>query len=135
MFMVYVDDRILIDPDKEKVFKATLDMQAKFEVQDKGDLCDYLGVKVNLYTIMRSRRELLKSTELELPHPVSNMISFVHESTTSKRCIFKLLRFGDCKHLERKLKAQRQLAAGDDNTCISNHFPKVVKWQPGIPEV
>jgi Reverse transcriptase (RNA-dependent DNA polymerase) len=47
MFMVYVDDGILIDPDKEKVSKAMLDMQARFEVQDEGDLSDYLGFKVS----------------------------------------------------------------------------------------
>jgi Reverse transcriptase (RNA-dependent DNA polymerase) len=35
-FMVYVDDGILIDPDKEKVESALLNLQSKFEVQDEG---------------------------------------------------------------------------------------------------
>jgi hypothetical protein len=44
--MVYVDDGILIDPDKEKIESALKYLQSKFEVQDKGDLLDCLGVKV-----------------------------------------------------------------------------------------
>jgi Reverse transcriptase (RNA-dependent DNA polymerase) len=46
-FMVYVDDGILIDPDKEKVESALKDLQSKFEVHDKGGLSDYLGVKLH----------------------------------------------------------------------------------------
>jgi hypothetical protein len=40
MFMIYVDDGIVIDPDNSKI--KEVDMLAKFEVQDKGDLSDYL---------------------------------------------------------------------------------------------
>jgi Reverse transcriptase (RNA-dependent DNA polymerase) len=46
IFMVYVDDGILIDPDNVKIEQAMLDLQARFEVQDKGDLSEYLGVKI-----------------------------------------------------------------------------------------
>jgi Reverse transcriptase (RNA-dependent DNA polymerase) len=46
IFMVYMDDGILIDPDNSWIDKAMLDLQSKFEVQDKGDLSDYLGVKI-----------------------------------------------------------------------------------------
>jgi Reverse transcriptase (RNA-dependent DNA polymerase) len=49
-FMVYVDDGILIDPDKEKIESALLDLHSKFEVQDEGDLSDYLGVKAQKHT-------------------------------------------------------------------------------------
>jgi Reverse transcriptase (RNA-dependent DNA polymerase) len=45
-FMVYVDHGILVNPDKEKINCALRDLQSRFEVQDKGDLSDYLGVKV-----------------------------------------------------------------------------------------
>jgi Reverse transcriptase (RNA-dependent DNA polymerase) len=47
IFMVYVDDGILIDPDGSKIDEAMNDLQSKFEVQeDEGDLSDYLGVKI-----------------------------------------------------------------------------------------
>jgi Reverse transcriptase (RNA-dependent DNA polymerase) len=46
IFMIYMDDGILIDPDNSKIKEAMSDMLAKFEVQDKGDLSDYLRVKV-----------------------------------------------------------------------------------------
>jgi Reverse transcriptase (RNA-dependent DNA polymerase) len=49
VFMAYVDDRILINPDHTKILKAMLDMQPRFSVQDKGKkLSDYLGVKVQM---------------------------------------------------------------------------------------
>jgi hypothetical protein len=44
--MVYVDNGILIDPDTSKIEQAMSDLQGKFEVQDKGDLSEYLGVKI-----------------------------------------------------------------------------------------
>jgi Reverse transcriptase (RNA-dependent DNA polymerase) len=45
--MVYVDDGVLIDPDPKEIAKAMTDMQSMFDVQDEGELSDYLGVKVN----------------------------------------------------------------------------------------
>jgi Reverse transcriptase (RNA-dependent DNA polymerase) len=47
IFMVYMDDSILIDPDQSKIEQAMSDLQARFEVQDEGDLSDYLGVKIH----------------------------------------------------------------------------------------
>jgi Reverse transcriptase (RNA-dependent DNA polymerase) len=49
-FMVYVDDGILVNPNKEKINSALRDLQLRLEVQDKGDLSDYLGVKVQKHT-------------------------------------------------------------------------------------
>jgi hypothetical protein len=46
IFMVHVDDGILIDPDNSQIDKTMTDLQSKFEVQDEGDLSDYLGVKI-----------------------------------------------------------------------------------------
>jgi Reverse transcriptase (RNA-dependent DNA polymerase) len=46
IFMVYVDNGILIDPDNSQIDKALSDLQSKFKVQDEGNLSDYLGVKV-----------------------------------------------------------------------------------------
>jgi Reverse transcriptase (RNA-dependent DNA polymerase) len=46
IFMVYVDDGVLIDPDGSNIEEALLDMKSRFDVQDEGDLSDYLGVQV-----------------------------------------------------------------------------------------
>jgi Reverse transcriptase (RNA-dependent DNA polymerase) len=50
IFMAYVDDGILIDSDNSRIDKAMLDLQSKFEEQDKGDLSDYLGVNIRKHT-------------------------------------------------------------------------------------
>jgi hypothetical protein len=49
-FMVYVDNGILIDPDKGKIDSALLDLQSKFVLQDEGNLSNYLGVKVQKHS-------------------------------------------------------------------------------------
>jgi hypothetical protein len=46
LFLVYVDDGILIDPDPMEVTRALADIASKFEIEDEGDLDDYLGVKI-----------------------------------------------------------------------------------------
>jgi Reverse transcriptase (RNA-dependent DNA polymerase) len=50
IFMVYVDDGVLIDPDPTKISKAILDMQSRFDIQDKGELSENLGVKVSQHS-------------------------------------------------------------------------------------
>jgi Reverse transcriptase (RNA-dependent DNA polymerase) len=45
LFLVYVDDGILIDPDPKAVEQAMRDLASKFEIED-GDIDDYLGVKI-----------------------------------------------------------------------------------------
>jgi hypothetical protein len=47
LFLVYVDDGILIDPDPAAVEQAMKDLASKFEIEDEGDLDDYLGVKID----------------------------------------------------------------------------------------
>jgi Reverse transcriptase (RNA-dependent DNA polymerase) len=46
LFLVYVDDGILIDPDPAAVEQAMKDLASKFEIEDEGELDDYLGVKI-----------------------------------------------------------------------------------------
>jgi hypothetical protein len=47
IFVVYVDDGIFASPDKTEIDKAIKDLrQAKFDIEDKGDIKDYLGVHV-----------------------------------------------------------------------------------------
>jgi Reverse transcriptase (RNA-dependent DNA polymerase) len=46
IFMIYVDEGILMDPGNSKIEEVMSDLSSKFEGHDKGDLSDYLGVKV-----------------------------------------------------------------------------------------
>jgi Reverse transcriptase (RNA-dependent DNA polymerase) len=46
LFLVYVDDGILMDPDPGAVEQALKDLASKFEIEDEGAIDDYLGVKV-----------------------------------------------------------------------------------------
>ena len=46
IFIVYTDDGILIDPDPKKIDEALNEMKQSFNVEDEGNLQDYLGVKV-----------------------------------------------------------------------------------------
>ena len=44
--MVYVDDAIFMGPGKEEIDKCISDMGSIFNLQDEGDISDYLGIKV-----------------------------------------------------------------------------------------
>jgi Reverse transcriptase (RNA-dependent DNA polymerase) len=46
LFLVYVNDGILMDLDPEEVERAMKDLSSKFEIEDEGTINDYLGVKV-----------------------------------------------------------------------------------------
>jgi Reverse transcriptase (RNA-dependent DNA polymerase) len=46
LFLVYVDNGILMDLDPEEIERAMKDLVSKFEIEDEGAIDDYLGVKV-----------------------------------------------------------------------------------------
>jgi Reverse transcriptase (RNA-dependent DNA polymerase) len=46
LFLVYVDDGIIIDPDSKVINQVMADLASKFEVEDEGAIDDYLGVKI-----------------------------------------------------------------------------------------
>jgi hypothetical protein len=46
LFLVYVDDSILIDPDPKAVDRAMANLASKFKVEDEGAIDNYLGVKI-----------------------------------------------------------------------------------------
>jgi hypothetical protein len=47
LFLVYVDDGIIMDPDPSAVDKAMADLASKFDIEDEGAVDEYLGVKVS----------------------------------------------------------------------------------------
>jgi hypothetical protein len=48
IFVVYVDDGIFASPNEEEIDKAINDLrEANFDIEDKGDITDYLGVRVS----------------------------------------------------------------------------------------
>jgi hypothetical protein len=46
IFIMYTDDRIFALPDSKEVDKAISEMKTLFNINDQGDLKDYLGVNV-----------------------------------------------------------------------------------------
>ena len=47
MFLIYVDDGILLHPDAKEIDKVIAELRAlKYNISDEGDISDYLGVKV-----------------------------------------------------------------------------------------
>ena len=44
--MVYVDDGIFMGPEKQDIDTCIQDMKGIFDLTDKGDILDYLGIKV-----------------------------------------------------------------------------------------
>jgi hypothetical protein len=46
IFIVYTDNGIFARPDKQEVDKAICEMKWHFDMEDKGDITDYLGINV-----------------------------------------------------------------------------------------
>jgi hypothetical protein len=44
IFLVYVDDGIIAGPSEKDIKQVIIDLQATFDISNKGDLTDYLGV-------------------------------------------------------------------------------------------
>jgi Reverse transcriptase (RNA-dependent DNA polymerase) len=81
MFLVYVDDGILMDPDPEAVEKAMWDLASKFEIEDEGAIDDYLGVKI-------AKGKEAGSFTLTQPHLIHSILEDLkllnHGQTASK---------------------------------------------------
>jgi Reverse transcriptase (RNA-dependent DNA polymerase) len=81
MFLVYVDDGILIDPDPAEIERALTDLASKFEIEDEGAIDDYLGVK-----IVKSDKD--GTFQLTQPHLINSILEDLqlinHGKTASK---------------------------------------------------
>ena len=69
IFIVYTDDGIFASPDKREVDKAIDEMKQHFDMEDQGDITDYLGVNVE-----RQPNGDLKLTQ---PHLIQQVIDEV----------------------------------------------------------
>jgi hypothetical protein len=77
IFIVYTDDGIFASPDSKEVDKAINDMKTLFNIDDQGDLKDYLGVNVEKLPngdIKLTQPHLINQiiTELKLPLKSAN---------------------------------------------------------------
>ena len=46
IFLVYTDDTILLEPDQKELDQIYKMLQMAFNIQDEGNLCDYLGIHI-----------------------------------------------------------------------------------------
>jgi hypothetical protein len=46
IFIVYTDGTILLGPDKKEIDNLVKQLAGKFNIEDKGELSDYLGIKI-----------------------------------------------------------------------------------------
>jgi hypothetical protein len=72
VFLVYTDDGIYLGPDLEDInqLKKALVIEGGFQVEDMGDLNEYLGVKIT-----KTREGYIK---LEQPHLIAQVLEDLH---------------------------------------------------------
>jgi hypothetical protein len=64
IMLVYIDDTILLGPTREGVSMVLQLLHSQFNVEDEGDISDYLGVKINYNqdgTITLTQSHLIKA--------------------------------------------------------------------------
>ena len=69
MLLMYVDDFILIGPTNELIDEAILTMQDNADVEDKRDVCQYVGVlaeRIDEFTIVLRQPHLIEAIIIDL---------------------------------------------------------------------
>ena len=69
VLLMYVDDFILIGPTDELIDEAILTMQDNADVEDKGDLCQYVRVlakRIDEFTIVLRQPHLIEAIIIDL---------------------------------------------------------------------
>jgi len=80
ILLVYVDDSILLDPDEEELKFLINKMSKCFDIQEDGDLCDYLGIQV--------KRHMDGSMTLTQPQLIDSILKDMHldkDNSTGRR--------------------------------------------------
>jgi Reverse transcriptase (RNA-dependent DNA polymerase) len=67
IFMVYTEDGIFCGPDKDEIDKCMTELGSRFDITDKGDIDEYLGIQV---TRMENG-----TIELTQPHLINSIIN------------------------------------------------------------
>jgi hypothetical protein len=80
IFLCYVDDSVLIDPDAENINKVFAEFKAlKYGVTDEGQIDDYLGVKIE-----RRTDGTIKLSQPHLIDQILDDLNLLHSDETSK---------------------------------------------------
>jgi Reverse transcriptase (RNA-dependent DNA polymerase) len=93
LFLAYVDDGILIDPDPAAVEQAMSDLASKFEIEDEGAIDDYLGVKI-------SKNED-GTIQLAQPHLIDSILEdlqLLNHGKTASKSADTPAKFDNCLH-------------------------------------
>jgi len=80
ILLVYVDDSILLGPDEEELKFLINKMSKCFDIQEDGDLCDYLGIQV--------KRHADGSMTLTQPQLIDSILKDMHldkDNSTGRR--------------------------------------------------
>lgn len=78
IFMVYVDDAILLSPSKKYIDASLQDLRQSFKLTDEGNIADYLGIKVT-----RLATGIISLTQPQLIESILRDINF-SKNTKSK---------------------------------------------------
>jgi hypothetical protein len=77
VFLVYVNDGIFLSPSSKAIDKAIKELrEAKYDIEDQGNICDYLGVKVT-----KTKDGKIKLTQ---PQLINSIIEDLHFQDNTK---------------------------------------------------
>jgi len=80
VLLVYVDDSILLGPDGKELKKLKELIASKFDIQDEGDLCDYLGIQI--------KKQKDGTLTLNQPHLIESILKDLklnNQNTTGRK--------------------------------------------------
>jgi Reverse transcriptase (RNA-dependent DNA polymerase) len=94
LFVVYVDDGILVSPNKMHIQDALQRLKSKFQISEEGNLNDYVGVNIEKHednTIHMTQPQLIKSIlrELNFTDDTKTVQTPAHSTTILKDGIGK----------------------------------------------
>jgi hypothetical protein len=81
IFFCYVDDSVLIDPNKENIDKVFAKLQAlKYNITDEGQINDYIGIKIKWWT-----DGTIKLSQPHLINQVLDDLNLLHSPTNNSK--------------------------------------------------
>jgi len=80
VLLVYVDDSILLGPDGKELKKLKEMIASKFDIQEEGDLCDYLGIQIK-----KQKDGTLTLTQPHLIESILKDLKLNNQNTTGRK--------------------------------------------------